>query len=77
MKKLLRLDDVARGGRGRDEVYDLLGLRVIVTPYPGMPAEEAELAATQVHLLSHACDWFFQDFPHVPCQQVLVWMLKH
>ncbi|BDA46038.1 probable GTP diphosphokinase CRSH, chloroplastic at N-terminal half [Coccomyxa sp. Obi] len=47
MKKLLRLDDVARGGRGRDEVYDLLGLRVIVIPYPGMPAEEAELAATQ------------------------------
>ncbi len=54
MKKLLRLDDVARGGRGRDEVYDLLGLRVIVISYPGMPAEEAELAATQVQLSSLA-----------------------
>ena len=32
MKKLLRLDDVAKGGRGRDEVYDLLGLSVIVRP---------------------------------------------
>lgn len=50
MKKLLRLDDVAKGGRGRDEVYDLLGLRVIVTPYPDAPVEEGELAATQVWL---------------------------
>ena len=50
MKKLLRLDDVAKGGRGRDEVYDLLGLRVIVTPYPDLGVEEGELAATQVCL---------------------------
>lgn len=51
MKKLLRLDDVAKGGRGRDEVYDLLGLRVIVAPLQGLSAEDGELAATQVRLI--------------------------
>jgi (p)ppGpp synthase/HD superfamily hydrolase len=48
MKKLLRLDDVQKGGRGRDEVYDLLGLRVIITPLATMSAEDGELAAIQV-----------------------------
>ncbi len=55
MKKLLRMDDVAKGGRGRDEVYDLLGMRVIVTPYPDLPVEEGELAATQVWLTLLKC----------------------
>lgn len=48
MKKLLRLDDMAKGGRGRDEIYDLLGMRVVVAPLPGTPLETAAIAATQV-----------------------------
>ena len=47
MKKLLRLDDMARGGRARDEIYDLLGMRVVVAPLPGTPPETAAIAATQ------------------------------
>lgn len=50
MKKLLRLDDMAKGGRAREEVYDLLGMRVVVAPLPGMPPETAAMAATQASL---------------------------
>ena len=32
MKKLLRLGDMARGGRERGEVYDLLGIRAVAQP---------------------------------------------
>ncbi len=32
MRKLLTLNDFSKGGRTRDELYDLLGLRIIVHP---------------------------------------------
>ena len=51
MKKLLRLDDIARGGRGRGEVFDLLGLRVVVSPNDGILPEDGEAMAAQVSLL--------------------------
>ncbi|GFR40563.1 hypothetical protein Agub_g1139 [Astrephomene gubernaculifera] len=47
MKKLLHLGDMARGGRSREELYDLLGMRVIVQPPPHLPPGEAEAAATK------------------------------
>ena len=51
MKKLLRLDDLARGGRGRGEVFDLLGLRVVVSPNEGIAPEEGEAMAAQASQL--------------------------
>ena len=51
MKQLLRLDDIARGGRGRAEVFDLLGLRVVVSPNEGIPVEDGEAMAAQVSQL--------------------------
>ena len=54
MKKLLRLDDMAKGGRGRDEIYDLLGMRVVVAPLPGTPVETTAIAATQASLVHDA-----------------------
>lgn len=48
MKKLLRLDDLSRGGRGRGEVFDLLGLRVVVSPQKDCPPEQGEANAAQV-----------------------------
>ena len=47
MKKLLQLGDMSRGGRARSEVYDLLGMRAIVTPAQHLPPSEAEAAATR------------------------------
>ena len=55
MKKLLRLDDIARGGRGRGEVFDLLGLRVVVSPNEGIPLEDGEAMAAQVSQLYALC----------------------
>ena len=48
MKKLLRLGDMAKGGRERDEVFDLLGMRVVLMPRTDLPTDEAEEAAVQV-----------------------------
>ena len=48
MKKLLRLGDMAKGGRERDEVTDLLGMRVVLHPRADLPPDEAEQAAMQV-----------------------------
>ncbi|KAK9817892.1 hypothetical protein WJX72_003848 [[Myrmecia] bisecta] len=45
MKKLLRLGAMAKGGRKREEVYDLLGMRVIVKPRTDLPMEQAEAEA--------------------------------
>ena len=53
MKKLLRLGDMARGGRERGEVYDLLGIRAVVQPRADLPPDTAEQAAVQV---SDCCD---------------------
>ena len=55
MKKLLRLGDMAKGGRERDEVFDLLGMRVVLLPRTDLPADDAEQAAVQVlaHHKSH------------------------
>ena len=47
MKKLLRLDDLAAGGRGRGDIFDLLALRVVVDPRPDLPADQAEAACVQ------------------------------
>ena len=48
MKKLLRLGDMAKGGRERDEVTDLLGMRAVLQPRADLPPDEAEQAAVQV-----------------------------
>lgn len=48
MKKVLRLDKGwAKGSRKLDEIYDLLGMRVIVQPRLDLPEEEAESLATK------------------------------
>ncbi|GAB4822361.1 hypothetical protein N2152v2_009407 [Parachlorella kessleri] len=47
LKKLLRLGETARGGRTRAEIYDLIGLRVVVQPRRDLPPTEAEEAAAQ------------------------------
>ncbi len=52
MKKLLRLDDLAAGGREREDVHDLLALRVIVEPHGDLPPDEAEAAAAQARFLA-------------------------
>ena len=54
MKKLLRLDEFARGGRDRGEVFDLLGLRVIVSHSGSATSEEGEAVAAQVSQLASA-----------------------
>jgi hypothetical protein len=46
MRKLLGLDNLAAGGRRRDQLYDLLGLRAIVEPRRDLPPDQAEAAAT-------------------------------
>ena len=64
MKKLLRLDEFSRGGRDRGEVFDLLGLRVIVS-HSGKPScEEGEAIAAQVSQLAsigHECCHKLED----------------
>ena len=58
MKKLLRLDEFSRGGRDRGEVFDLLGLRVIVSHSGTASCEEGEAIAAQVSQLAskgHSC----------------------
>ncbi len=40
MKKLLRLGDMARGGRRHDQVFDLLGMRAVVQPRQDLPPDE-------------------------------------
>ncbi len=45
LRKLLRLGDTARGGRPREEIYDLHGLRAVVSPRADLPPAEAEAAA--------------------------------
>ena len=42
MKKLLRLDDLSAGGRDREALFDLLGMRVVVHPREGDGGEGAE-----------------------------------
>ena len=51
MKKLLRLDEFSRGGRDRGEVFDLLGLRVIVSHSSSASSEDGEAVAAQVSQL--------------------------
>ncbi len=58
MKKLLRLDEFSRGGRDRGEVFDLLGLRVIVSHSSSASSEDGEAVAAQVSQLAstgHEC----------------------
>ena len=49
MKKLLRLDSIAAGGRARQEVHDLLASRCVVVPHSDLPQDQAEELASQVH----------------------------
>lgn len=53
LKKLLRLGNTAAGGRARTQLYDLMGLRAVVQPQPGVPAEVAEEAAAAACYLVH------------------------
>ena len=45
LKKLLRLGDLSQGGRKREEVFDVLGLRAIVLPRDDL--EDSERAAVE------------------------------
>ena len=47
MKKLLRLGDLAAGGRERGDIFDLLALRVVIDPRPDLPVDQAEAACAQ------------------------------
>lgn len=40
MKKLLRLEDLSKGGRQKDEIYDVLGMRAIVQLRDDVPEVE-------------------------------------
>lgn len=57
MKKLLRLDDLAAGGRERGDIFDLLALRVVVDPRPDLPADQAAAACVQARR-RHCWDTF-------------------
>lgn len=50
MRKILRLGDMAAGGRQLGQLGDLLGLRAIVQPRLDLPEEDARLAATEVNM---------------------------
>lgn len=54
LKKLLRLGDMARGGRALDEIHDVLGIRVVVLPREDVPAARAEAAAVEACYLVQA-----------------------
>ncbi len=43
MKKLLRLDELAKGGRRKEEIYDVLGMRAIVFPRSDLPPTEVHV----------------------------------
>lgn len=53
MRKLLALHDAGRGGRRREDLYDLLGLRIIVAPRAAGNQGDAlaEQDAVQVRLV--------------------------
>jgi GTP pyrophosphokinase len=48
MRKILRLGDMAGGGRRLEQLHDLLGLRAIVQPRADLPGAQARLAAIEV-----------------------------
>ena len=48
MRKILRLGDMAAGGRRLEQLHDLLGLRAIVQPRTDLPEDQARLAAVEV-----------------------------
>jgi ppGpp synthetase/RelA/SpoT-type nucleotidyltranferase len=59
MRKLLRLDDMAKGGRRRTDLFDLLGMRVIVQPRQqgagaGAAGDDAAAAAAEADAVA-AC----------------------
>ncbi len=47
MKKLLRLGDMAKGGRRPEEIFDLLGLRAVVQPRTDLPPDEVRMRVVQ------------------------------
>jgi len=53
MKKVLRLGELGKGGRRREEVYDLLGMRAVVAPRTDLPPDEAEALAVQACYVVH------------------------
>lgn len=50
MKKVLRLGEAAKGGRARDEVFDVLGLRIILDMQASHPASHEPHDAAEVCL---------------------------
>jgi len=40
MKKLLRLDEFSKGGRQKEDIHDVLGLRAVVQPREDLPPDE-------------------------------------
>ena len=48
MKKLLGLGHMTRGGREREQVFDLVGIRAVVQQRADLPHDTAEQAAVQV-----------------------------
>ncbi|KAG1659807.1 hypothetical protein FOA52_002143 [Chlamydomonas sp. UWO 241] len=64
MKKLLRLEDLSKGGRSRDEVYDVLGMRAVVSPRPDLPVAEAEaLAAEACYVVREVAELLWSPVP--------------
>ena len=55
MKKLLGLGHMTRGGRERQEVFDMIGIRAVVQPRADLPPDTAEQAAVQVGALIPSC----------------------
>ena len=47
MKKLLWLDDLSQGGRDKEDIYDILGMRVIVQPREDLPPAEVRIRVLQ------------------------------
>ena len=56
MKKVLRLGEAAKGGRARDDVFDILGLRIILDMQPSHPAAHAPHDAAEVQIFAFV--WF-------------------
>ncbi|GAX72693.1 hypothetical protein CEUSTIGMA_g149.t1 [Chlamydomonas eustigma] len=64
MKKMLRLEDLSRGGRQREEIYDVLGMRVIVLPRPELPIAESEAMASEAcHVVRAVAESLWQIVP--------------
>lgn len=65
LKKSLNLESFAAGGRLNEDVFDLLGLRLVVLPRDDLPAEEAEERAVQAcYALQDLVCALWEALPH-------------